>query len=98
VCIAHEMIHRRRGLPEADAHVAIAEHIRGLPWRALRAGELVQVERMRPQRTFERGPAGWRMLVMEERCGSEEPFLADLALVRAGRHVGVRLARSRALD
>jgi len=98
VCIAHQMIHRRRGLPEADAHVAIAEHICGLPWRALRARQLVQVERMRPQRTFERGPARRRMLVMEERRGPEEAFLADLALVRAGRHVGVCLARSRALD
>ncbi len=96
--VAHKMIHRRRCLPEANAHVAIAQYVGGIPRRALRARQLVQIERMRPHRTFERCPARRRMLVMEERSGPEEPFLADLALVRAGGQVGMRLARGRALD
>src|SRR5918994_2024539 len=98
VRVAHQMIHRSRGLPEAYAHVAIAQHVRGLPRRALCTREFVQIERMRPQRTFECGPPRRRMLVMKERGRTEEAFLADLALVRTGRHVGVSLPRSRALD
>ena len=62
------------------------------------APSLLQIERVRPQRTFERDPARRRMPVMKERGRAEEAFLADLALVGAGRHVGVRLARGRALD
>src|SRR5688572_8257058 len=98
VRVAHEMVHRRRCLPEAYAHVPIAQHVRGLPRRALCSRELVQIECVRPQRTFECCPARRRMLVMEERGRAEEAFLADLALVRSGGQVGVSLPRRRALD
>ncbi len=38
------------------------------------------------------------MAVIEMRGRAEETFLADLALVRARRQIGVRLARGLAFD
>ena len=48
---------------------------------------------MRPQRPFELHSSRWADgLMMKERGRAEESFLADLALVRPLRQVGVRLA------
>ena len=63
-----------------------------------RSRRLHGIEGARPQRTFEARPAGRRMAVIDVRRGPEEAVAADLALERAGRQIGMGLARGFAFD
>jgi hypothetical protein len=89
--IAHQMIHRGTGIPHPHANMRVTQDLRRLPRRRLILFKLVQIEGMRPQRPLELHPAGGRMAMMKERGRTEEAFLADLALERPLRQVGVRL-------
>ena len=53
---------------------------------------LYQIERVRPERSFEGHPPRRWMTMMKKCRGPEEPLLADLALVRAFRQIRMRLA------
>ena len=74
------------------------QQLRGSPGRKLVARKFRAIEGVRAQRTFEVHPARGRMPVVEMRGGTEETLFADLALERARRQVGVRLARGLTLD
>ena len=99
--VAREVIHAaRRALCQKRTRTEVLVSISGARpglGRCLRSRSR-EVEGMRPQRPLERDPPRGRMPVMQMGRGAEEPFLADLPLVGAGRQVGVRLARGGALD
>ena len=91
VAVAHERAHLVREFPEPHFGRGVPQHHRRIPGRGLRFVQAVEIERARAQRTFEVRPARGRARVMKERRRPEEAFLRSLALVRAVRHVGVRL-------
>jgi hypothetical protein len=96
--VARQMIHRCSGIPYAHTYVRVTQDLRRLPWRGLILIELIQIESVRAQWPFELHPAGGRMTMMKERGRTEKAFLADLALERPLRQVGMRLPRGGALD
>src|SRR5258705_250753 len=98
VAVAGEVVHDAAGPPQPQADMGVVQNLRRIPRRRLRLVEPGEVEGPRPQRPFERHPAGRGMAMIEVGGGAEEPLLADLALVGAGRQGGVSLARGDALD
>src|SRR5690606_13648470 len=98
VRVAHEVIHRRRRIPEPHAHVRVVQQLRCVPRRGMILRDPIEIERMRPQRSFEGHPACRWMLVVKEGRGPEEAFFADLPLVRSLRQVRMRLPRGGAFD
>jgi hypothetical protein len=98
VAVADEVIHRRIGAPETQREVIVGEKKRCIPGGGRARCETIRIESARPQRPFERHPAGRRVAVVHLGRRPVEPFLAELALVRVGGQVGVRLARGHAFD
>src|SRR5260370_12498683 len=98
VAVAHETVHLPLGAPLAEAQMRVRQHRVGLPRRGGDGVDLGEVEGARTQRSLPARPAGRRMSVVELGRGAEEPLLPHLALIGAGRQIGMSLARGDALD
>ena len=99
VGIAHQMRHRLRQLPDARTGSELFDSSSAdLNGSFCASAAFFGIERARRQRAFEIAPARRRIAVIDMRRGAEEPVAPDLALVRAFRQIGMRLARGLALD
>ena len=97
VGVAGQVIHGTRQAPESNAAMTIPEQRMGGPRRCHRLtlhrapGQLVEIERVRTQRSFETAPARRWMTMMKECSRAEETLFAHLALERTRRQIGVGL-------
>src|SRR5690242_8421601 len=98
VAVTGEMIHRAVGVPHAQLDMRIAQKRNCLPGGSMQCGEPGSVERPWLQRPLEGAPGGRRMAVMHLCRRSVEAFAPELALVAAGRQIGVRLTRGGAFN
>ncbi len=97
--IALQLRHRRLATPQRDPAMGVGKQQRAfVRLGGRRLDRLHGVEGAWPERPLEVRPAGRRMFVIDMRRRPEETVAADLALERAGRQVGMRLARGLALD
>ena len=95
--VAHQMIHRTVAAPQAQRHVAVAQHGGRLPRAGTGLRQQVQVEGTGLQLAVEARPIGRAMHVVEVATGAEEALLAHLAFIGALGQVGMSLAGMDAL-
>src|SRR5690606_39526909 len=92
--VTHQMAHRAVAAPHEQLYVGVVQRQRRRQRTVALAGDVVEVERMRAQRTLPVDPAGRRVLVVQVRGGAEKSLTAHLALIGALRQIAMRLARA----
>ena len=97
VGIPDQVVHAAGGaFPEAQAQRRIDQNLGGIARRGrILRGKRHEIKGVGPQRSFEINPPRRRVSVVEVRGRAKEAVLTHLALERAGRQIGMRLARGR---